>query len=68
MLKFENSNDKKCFVCGKENEHTQKININRKVRKDNIVSFDICDDCLIEMFGDIGIQLENLNEYELYRS
>jgi hypothetical protein len=68
MLKFENSDIKKCLVCNKENIHIQKIKINRTFREENIVSFDICDDCLIEMYGDIEKQLDFLDECELWRN
>jgi hypothetical protein len=68
MLKFENSESKRCLCCNKENNHIQEIKINRPFRNnENIISFAICDDCLIEMQGEIEKQLEFLDECENYR-
>lgn len=69
VINFENSDsdNNKCLVCGQEGVHTQKIVINRPFRNENIISFNVCDDCLIEMYGDIENQLDFLNDCENFR-
>ena len=39
-----------CMICGKRSEEVRKISINRTAGKcQNIVCFDLCNDCLRKM-------------------
>lgn len=45
-------NDHFCLLCGNKNA-TMKMKINRIRQGDNIVSFQVCDECLSQMQKDI---------------
>lgn len=44
--------DDKCFICC-DHDATLKMNIIRPKYRDNIISFNICDQCLAQMQKDI---------------
>lgn len=45
-------NDYLCLLCGRNNA-TMKMKINRIKQGDNVVSFQVCDECLCQMQKDI---------------
>jgi hypothetical protein len=66
MLKFENSESSSCIICNKKDGHRVKIKIMRTFNDQNLVTFDICTDCLEEMYGDVEDQLEFLEHCKCY--
>ena len=67
MIKFENTNEQKCYICDEEDKHLQKINIMKNSEKGNDISFVVCDSCLCEFMIDIDEQLIFLEECENYQ-
>lgn len=45
-------NDYKCLICCKNNA-TIKMRINRLVNDDNVISFHVCNKCLLKMQKEI---------------
>jgi predicted molibdopterin-dependent oxidoreductase YjgC len=46
------NNEHQCLLCC-EREATIKVEINRVKYNDNVIGFDVCDQCLSKMQGDI---------------
>lgn len=45
-------NDYKCLICCKNNA-TIKMRINRLVNDDSVISFNVCNECLVKMQKEI---------------
>ncbi len=54
IVKIEATDDNSCLVCGdREPAHLNKMSIMRTIKNENIISFDVCDECLGRMAHDI---------------
>ena len=42
-----------CLICGNKTESAKKINIKRPKYDDNIISFNVCDECIEQMKKDM---------------
>lgn len=49
ILKVTNSEDRSCLICGSRNCTSKKIQFNRKHGRGNIVTFNVCINCLKEL-------------------
>lgn len=49
ILNVVNTEDRSCLICGSRNAGSKKIQFNRKHGRGNIVTFNVCTNCLKEL-------------------
>lgn len=49
ILNIVNTEDRSCLICGSRNANSRKIQFNRKHGRGNIVTFNVCTNCLKEL-------------------
>lgn len=49
ILNVVNTEDRSCLICGSRNADSKKLQFNRKHGRGNIVTFNVCTNCLKEL-------------------